>query len=78
MLACTINAVESYYNIKFRLGFAVFGINTDDIFGKILRVKKEKEIYKINIEFTAMNQNDARALKQFIEQIIKTSAIPCT
>ena len=56
----------------------MLGINSDDIFGKILRVNKEKEIYKINIEFTAMNQNDARALKKFIEQIIKTSAIPCT
>jgi len=78
MFACTINAVEPYYNVKFRLGFATLGINTDDIFGKILRVKKEMDLYKINIAFTAMNQKDAGALKEFIEQIIKTSAIPCT
>lgn len=76
--ACKLNKIEPYFNIKFRLGLAVLGINIDDVFGKILRVKKEDDLYKTNIAFIAMNQKDAGAIKVFLGQIIKTSAIPYT
>jgi adenylate cyclase len=73
IFATTFHEVEPYFNIKFRLGLASFGGDTDDIFGKILRVKKEAGLYETNIEFTAVKPKDVTALKQLVDHVVQSS-----
>jgi adenylate cyclase len=76
MFATTLDRVEPYFNIKFRLGLASLGGSSDDIFGKILRVKQETGLYKMNIEFTAVNPGDAAALKHLVDHVVQGSLGP--
>jgi adenylate cyclase len=76
MLATTFDKVEPYFNIKFRLGLTSLGGSSDDIFGKILMVRKESGLYKMNIEFTALNPEDAAALRHLVDYIAQGSLGP--
>jgi adenylate cyclase len=76
MFACTFAEVEPYFNIKFRMGFAALGVSSDDIFGKILRVKKAAGLNEINIEFTAVKSKDVTALKELVDQLVQSSLTP--
>jgi adenylate cyclase len=76
MFAVAFDEVEPYFNIKFRLGLALLGGSSDDIFGKILRVRKEAGLYQMNIEFTAVKPRDAIALKQLVEHVAQGSFGP--
>jgi len=76
MLATTFDKVEPYFNIKFRLGLTSLGGSSDDIFGKILMVRKESGLYKMNIEFTALNPEDAAAFRHLVDYIAQGSLGP--
>jgi len=76
IFATTFDEIEPYFNIKFRLGLAALGGNTDDIFGKILKVKKEAGLFEANIEFTAVKPKDITVLKQLVEHAVQGSFGP--
>jgi adenylate cyclase len=76
MLACTFARVEPYYNIKFRVVIDVLGVKSDDIYGKILRVKKNAELYEMNIEFTVIDPRDRDAIKELVNQIFAGPFVP--
>lgn len=76
IFAATFDELEPYFNIKLRLGLATLGRETDDIFGKILRVKKEAGLYQANIEFTAVKPDDVTALKQLVDHVAQSSFGP--
>lgn len=78
MFATTFDKVEPYFNIQFRLRLASLGGSSDDIFGKILRVKKEMGLYEMNIEFTAVKPIDAAALKQLVDHVVQGSFGPAS
>jgi len=78
MFATTFDKVEPYFNIQFRLRLASLGGSSDDIFGKILRVKKEMDLYEMNIEFTAVKPIDATALKQLVDHVVQGSFGPAS
>ncbi len=70
MFASTLAEVEPYFNMRFRLEFNILGVKSSDIYGKILRVKKSAELYEMNIEFTAINPQDRKAIKELVNQMV--------
>jgi len=73
MFASTLAEVEPYFNMKFRLEFNIFGVKSQDIYGKILRIGKETELYEMNIEFTVINPEDREAIKTLVNQMVQGS-----
>lgn len=78
MFASTFAKVEPYYNIKFRVVIDVLGVKSDDIYGKILRVKKNAELYEMNLEFTVIDPKDRDAIKGLVNQVLAGSFVPAT
>ncbi len=76
MFAATFYEVEPYFNMKFKPAFTALGESSDDIYGKILRVKKEAGLYEMNIEFTAVKPKDVTALKQLVDHVVQSSFRP--
>ena len=76
MFAATLDEVEPYFNMKFKPAFTALGESSDDIYGKILRVKKEAGLYEMNIEFTAVKPKDVTALKQLVDHVVQSSFRP--
>jgi adenylate cyclase len=76
MFAATFDEVEPYFNMKFKPAFTALGDSSDDIYGKILRVKKEAGLYEMNIEFTAIKPKDVTALKQLVDHVVQGSFRP--
>jgi adenylate cyclase len=70
MLVRTFTEVQPHVNIKFRLGPDIISIEGDDIYGKIIRVKKKPELYESNIEFTAISSKDSEAIKELVHRIV--------
>ena len=70
MLIRTFTEVQPHVNIKFRLGPDIISIEGDDIYGKIIRVKKKPELYESNIEFTAISSKDSEAIKELVHRIV--------
>jgi adenylate cyclase len=70
MLVRTFTEVQPHVNIKFRLGPDIIGIEGDDIYGKIIHVKKKPELYESNIEFTAISSKDSGAIKELVHRIV--------
>jgi adenylate cyclase len=73
MFASTLVEVEPYCNIRFRLEVNTLGMKGEYIYGKILRVQKESELYEIHIEFTFINSRDKDSIKEIVYQIVKSS-----
>jgi adenylate cyclase len=71
MLACTFSRVEPYSNIRFRLQAGDLGVKSDDVYGKIVRVKNHDGIYEMNIAFTSIDPEDRDALKDFVNQVVE-------
>ncbi|MBW1691513.1 MAG: PilZ domain-containing protein [Deltaproteobacteria bacterium] len=78
MFAATLDEVEPYFNLKFKPAFTALGESSDDIYGKILRVKEEAGLYEMNIEFTAIKPKDVTALKQLVDHVVQGSFGPVT
>jgi len=76
MFASTLAEIEPYFNVKFRLGFDTIGMKSNDIYGKILRVRKEAELYEMNIEFTVINPKDRDAINELVNQIVQSTFVP--
>jgi adenylate cyclase len=70
MLIRTFTEVQPHVNIKFRLAPDIIGIEGDDIYGKIIHVKKKPELYESNIEFTAISSKDSMAIKELVHKIV--------
>ena len=70
MFAVTPAPIEPFTNIRFRLGIAVLGRETDDIYAKILRVRRSKGTNEINLEFTSIAPEDRDLIKEFVERIV--------
>jgi adenylate cyclase len=78
LFACTLSEVEPYFNVKFMLGFNTLGVKSNDIYGKILRVRKEAELYEMNIEYTVIHPEDRDAIKELVNQIVQSGFVPGT
>lgn len=76
MFACTLSEVEPYFNIKFMLGFTTLGVKSNDIYAKILKVKKEAELYEMNVEYTVIHPEDRDAIKELVNQIVQSGFVP--
>ena len=76
MFASTLAEIDPYFNVKFRLGLDTIGMKSNDIYGKILRVRKEAELYEMNIEFTVINPKDRDAINELVNQIVQSTFVP--
>jgi adenylate cyclase len=73
LLACTLTELQPHANIKFHLDPRITGAEGEDIYGKVIRVKKREELYEANIEFTAIDSKDSKAIKELINRTIDGS-----
>ena len=76
MFPCTLGEIEHWLNTGFRLEFNILGVQSSDIYGKVLRARKEAELYEMNIEFTAMNPEDRNTIKELVNQVIQSRFEP--
>jgi len=73
MFACSPSEVKPYINIRFEFEFETFGVKSEPIYGNVLKVKKETELYEMNVEFTAMNPKDKDDIRGVVDQIVQSS-----
>ena len=52
----------------------ISGVQTSDIYGKILRVKKINGEYEVNIEFTIIDPQDTAAIKELVNSVLDKAA----
>jgi len=71
LFACTNTEVKPHLNMVFRIEFGLSGMNSSDIYGKILKVAKCDELYEINIEFTLISPDDRTLIKTLVNKIIE-------
>lgn len=70
MLATTTSRVEPHFNIRFRLGVDILGRESDDIYGRVLNVKKDRSglLYEMNVEFTVIHPEDSSSIKEMVRR----------
>lgn len=74
MLVRSATKMNQHLDIKFRVGTNILGRESDDIYGKILRVKKDNiGRYEMNVEFTVINPKDSVAIKELVNQVIDST-----
>jgi len=73
MFACTTADVEPYLNVVFKIRIDSQGIRTNDIYGKILRVKKTTDLYEMNVEFTIIEPDDRETIKSLVNRVMEGS-----
>ena len=70
MLASTHTRIEPHLNVIFRLNDNAFADESDDIYGRIVRVNEDEEDFSLHIEFTAISPKDRTAVKNLVNQIL--------
>ncbi|UCF55938.1 MAG: PilZ domain-containing protein [Deltaproteobacteria bacterium] len=76
MFASTLAHVEPYSNIKFRLNNHILGVESNDIYGTILRTEKSTELYEMNVEFTIIGPKDRNVIREMVDRIVRGSFSP--
>lgn len=76
MLAKTSAPVEPHFNIKFGLRGKVLGVESKDIYGTILRTKKNDETSEMNIEFTIIDPEDRELIQGLVNRIVRGTYSP--
>jgi adenylate cyclase len=76
MFACSSAKVEPYYNIKFKLGLDMLDVRSDDIYGKIIRVKNNNGLYEMSVEFTVITPKDRNTIKELVNKIVGGTFVP--
>ncbi len=70
MFASSLVQVEAYTNLRFRLKVHILGVESEDIYGTILRTKKNTERYEMNVEFTMIDPRDRNLIKEMVDRIV--------
>jgi adenylate cyclase len=70
MFASTSIEVEPYSNVRFRLKVHVLGEESHDIYGTILRTRRNMEFYEMNVEFTMIDPRDRNLIKKMVGRIV--------
>ena len=70
MLASTPVEVDPYSNVRFKLKVDVLGRESDDIYGTILRTRRNTESYEMNVEFTMIDPGDRDLIKKMVDRIV--------
>jgi len=70
MLASTPAEVDPYTNVRFKLKVDVLGKESDDIYGTILRTRRNTEFYEMNVEFTMIDPGDRNLIKKMVDRIV--------
>jgi len=70
MLASTPMEVDPYSNVRFKLKVDVLGKESDNIYGTILRTRRNTEFYEMNVEFTMIDPGDRNLIKKMVDRIM--------
>jgi hypothetical protein len=54
----------------FKLRNNTLGDQSDDIYGRIVRVNKDADAYMMHIEFTAISPKDRTAVRELVNQTL--------
>ncbi len=70
MFASTPVEVAPYSNVRFRLKVDVLGMESADIYGTILRTRRNTGSYEMNVEFTLIDPGDRNLIKIMVDRIV--------
>ena len=70
MFASSPVQVEAYTNLRFRLKVHILGVESEDIYGTILKTNENTERYEMNVEFTMIDPRDRNLIKEMVDQIV--------
>ena len=70
MLASTPVQVDPYSNVRFRLKVDVLARESNDIYGTILRTRRNTGHYEMNVEFTMIDPEDRNLIKKMVDRIV--------
>jgi adenylate cyclase len=70
MFASTPAVVDTYSNIRFKLKVDVLGRESNDIYGTILRTRRNSRSYEMNVEFTLIDPIDRNLIKRMVDRIV--------
>jgi hypothetical protein len=62
--------VDPYYNVRFKLRVDVLGRESNDIYGTILRTRKDTGYYEMNVEFTMIDPGDRDLINKMVDRIV--------
>jgi adenylate cyclase len=65
--------LEMLTDIKLSLSLSLLGGETRDIYGKIVSIRKMEDGYGCGIEFSSLDEDSQRCIKEFIDRIIEGS-----
>lgn len=68
MFAKTMDDVEPYCNVIFKIDAKLLNIETDEIYGKVVKSIKGENACGMHIEFTTIKPEDRAALKEFVNK----------
>ncbi|MHB8765051.1 MAG: adenylate/guanylate cyclase domain-containing protein [Deferrisomatales bacterium] len=70
MFFSTFATVEPQGNLRFRLAFNLLGRDGGDIYGRVLRVRANGNVFDANVEFTSIDPEDAQAINRFVHSTL--------
>jgi hypothetical protein len=68
MFANTIDEVEPYCNMIFKIDAKVLNIETEEIYGKVVKAIKGDNSCEMHVEFTTINPEDRTAIKNLVKK----------
>lgn len=68
MFARTVARVEPYFNMVFRIDANLLNLETDDIYGKVVKAIRTEDSCKMHIEFTTIKPEDRAAIKGLVNK----------
>jgi len=68
MFARTVARVEPYFNMIFRIEATVLNLETDDIYGKVVKAIRSEDFCEMHIEFTTIKPEDRMAIKELVNK----------
>ena len=66
MYAKTMDEVEPYCNMIFKIDAKVLNIETEEIYGKVVKSIKGENVCEMHIEFTTIKPEDRAAIKELV------------
>jgi hypothetical protein len=68
MFANTVDEVEPYCNMIFKIDAKVLNIETEEIYGKVVKAIKREDACEMHVEFTTINPEDRAAIKDLVKK----------
>jgi len=68
MFADTVDEVEPYCNMIFKIDAKVLNIETEEIYGKVVKAIRGEDACEMHVEFTTINPEDRATIKDLVNK----------